>query len=252
MLARNTHTAVRRTQEPEAYLLRGGYVRCAHCGHVMSVRNDHGHREYCCMTSRNAPSRCRFHHIKQAPLDEAIWSWVSSVLREPAIIAQAVAEQQQAEGGDPTAARRAQAERRRDDIARQQANLAAAVATLGQGASAAPLLALLETLAPQAREVQADLDALDRERTAWAGAQAQLAQVLDWCQTVAANLPSLTYAEKQTALDALDVQVKVYPAPMGEPVHWRATMHPLGAGQVRSLSSADAGPFSTSVLSDMR
>ncbi len=114
---------------------------------------------------------------------------------------------------------------------------------MGDGEASAPLLALLAQLAPQAREAQAELEALEAERQEWAQAQTHLARVLAWCQTVAANLDTLTYAEKRTALDVLAVSVQVYPPGMatdaatGQPIRWRATMRPLGGAAPRVLTS---------------
>lgn len=55
-------------------------------------------------------------------------------------------------------------------------------------------------------------DAIQRRRQSWQAARDQLDEIAGWCRTVAGRLEDLTYAQKRLVLEALGVQVKVWPA----------------------------------------
>ena len=138
---------------------------------------------------------------------------------------------------------RAAIERLLAGIAKKQANLATLAATVDDAEAAAPLVAELKALAERKKAAEAERDTLRRRI---ADAEADAAKVRDlaaWCQTVAANLDTLTYDERRLALTALGVQVRVWrpgavsndgaplprweiemkPAPSGEPIVLRPT-----------------------------
>jgi site-specific DNA recombinase len=244
-LTSNQEQAARNNHNPEATLLRAGFVRCGHCGWTMGVS-----RSSLSSRSPQPQYRCdiRARHVHGCPtpvigtntLDAAVWQKVEQVLRDPHVIAREV-ETLRADGGldrDLTAV-----ERLLVGIIKKQANLATLAATVDDAEAASPLVAELKALAGRKKAAEAERDTLQRRI---ADAEVDAANVRDlaaWCQNVAANLDTLTYAERRLALTALGVQVRVWqvgatgsdgeslprweiemkPAPSSEPIVLRST-----------------------------
>jgi site-specific DNA recombinase len=213
-LANNQAQAARNNRNPEATLLRAGFVRCGHCGWTMGVsRSSRSSRspqsQYRCDLRARHIHGCPVPAIGTTSLDAAVWEKVAQVLRDPRVIAREV-ETLRADGGldrDLAAVERLLA-----GIATKQANLATLAATVDDTEAAAPLVAELKALAGRKKAAEAERDTLRRRI---ADAEADAAKVRDlaaWCQTVATNLDTLTYDERRLALTALGVQVRVWQA----------------------------------------
>jgi hypothetical protein len=197
--------------------------------------------QYRCTTGGTVPGMCVNNTIEAGTLDRAVWAWVEQVLRDPDVIAREVRRLSDLTE-DPTATRRDLLARQAVEIERQREKLARAVATLADDEASAPLIVHLQQLAAQARAVREEQEALLEERAHWESAQVALNSLAEWCKTVAANLETLTHAERHLALTALNVSVTVWKPGTHDP-RWLARMHPL-EHTPKQLSSSDLGAAS--------
>jgi site-specific DNA recombinase len=207
-LALNQRRAIRNARNPESALLRGGYVRCGVCGRVMSAR-EHAARppEYICARGPKA-GQCPGCSIVAHRVDTDVWARVEALLTQPDIVRREVARLRTT---DPTTRELTMVATAMADLERQQANLARAIAQIDDPYAAAPLTAQLGSLRAQHLQLEAERQGLLARRNAWAVDQHALDHVTDWCQRVASNLTSLSWAEKRLVLDALGVGVVVNP-----------------------------------------
>jgi site-specific DNA recombinase len=209
----NQLQASRNNRAPHETLLRGGYVHCGRCGYAMQVRRQVTGRGrapalvYCCpRRAQGDTKRCGF-NIRATILDDAVWSRVARLLREPELIA---AELERMRSADPTAVDLAATERALTRVARQQRNLVEQLANVS-GAVAELVTQKLAALEGQRQQLEREREDVLGQRAAWEAAQARFDEVEAWCATVAGNLPALTYDERRRALDALNVRVKLWP-----------------------------------------
>ncbi len=208
-LRHNKASSPGRTYDPQAFLLRGGYVRCGHCGRAVSAkwypgRHDERVPNYTLMTGHRG---CPHIAIRATILDRAVWSHVEDLLHRPEIIAQELARLQ---GNDPTAADLAAIERAAQEVERKRGNLVRRLALFDDEESAAPVVEAINGLGLRARELAAERAAVQERRAAWEAAGQRLADIERWCRDVAVRLGELTYDQKRLALDALGVAVKLY------------------------------------------
>src|SRR5207245_728236 len=76
--------------------------------------------------------------------------------------------------------------------------------------AAAPIVRELATLAEEAQRLRAEREEVLTQQATWRAAQEQLEGLTAWCQRVAKNLGTLTYADRRAAIEALSVQAHVY------------------------------------------
>ena len=227
-LRTNKLTAVRNHRNPEAFLLRAGFICCGYCGKSIVARS-----EYRDGTGRRYPGRYIAHkHGTECPLvwhdaaelDGAVWERVYGILTNPAIISREVAKRR---GTDPTAGDRAAVERTLADVTRQQANLARRVAAIDDEAVATILLAELASLGERRRGLLAERDVLAGRYEAWQCDQQALDSLEAWCARIARGLADATYERKRQALTALGVRVKLFA--LGHDPRWAfETSLPVG------------------------
>ena len=235
-LDHNKAHATRHNTAPEATLLRTGYIRCGHCGRVMNVANPPQSRpnsspKYLCFSPECHARGGTQLRIDASVIDPVVWKAVRSVLADPGIIAREVAQRRQDGVLD----------RDRDAVAKliatvtdKQARMAKRIADIDDDDVAAPLIAELQSLAKRRKAAEAERDDLQRRIADRDAETARVASLADWCQTVAANLDTLTYAEKRLALDALGVSVRVHrPGAIDMDratlARWEITMRPVAA-----------------------
>ena len=156
-LATNQSFATRNNSNPEATLLRAGFVRCGHCGWAMRVNSASARNgaRYCCHTYRKG--RCANPVITATPLDTAVWALVAAILRDPAIIAAEVERQR-----DDGALERdlAAVEKMLAAITEKQAITARAITAVDDDEAAGPLIAELKALGERKKAAQRDRDSL--------------------------------------------------------------------------------------------
>lgn len=223
-LALNKARSSRNNRDPEADLLRGGYVRCGYCGHTMSATTlANGQRIYRCAAA--SETKC-YHGISTHLLDAAVWGRIEDVLKDPRRIASEV---ERLVDDDPAGPDLAAVDRA---VAEAEAELATMAASFGRvtNATASAMLAArmdalgatVESLASRRAEVLAHhatrLAASDRARL-----------FVEWARVVAPRLADMDYGRKRLALDALGVGVVVYRADHA-PRWTMAASVPLEAG----------------------
>ncbi len=211
-LATNKAQATRNNRNPEAALLRAGFVKCGHCGWAMSVRNSPGGESnrsasYRCTSRTQRGHDCPQPQIATSLLDNAVWAEVAEVLRNPQIIALEVARHRQ-DGGLERA--RAAVEKQIASLADKQARIAKRVADIEDDAVAAPLVAELRSLAGRKTAAEQELLSTEQRIADRTAEDARVRSLTAWCQRVGANLDRLNYTERRLALEALGVQVRIY------------------------------------------
>ena len=157
--------------------------------------------------NRDDPKRdCPHPSISAGILDPAVWDGVCEILRDPTIIAKAVAVQR-SDGG---------LERELTTVERRLAALVNKHQTgtkrllIVDDATADTLADDLRALGAEMRGVEAERDDLHRRIADAAADTARLRSLSEWCQTVAGNLDSLTYDDRRLALATLGVRVHVH------------------------------------------
>jgi site-specific DNA recombinase len=245
-LAHNKATATRNNKQPEATLLRAGYVFCGVCGKAATVSNGRPStkektRYETCRNAECGPAR-----IVAADVDAAVWERVTYVLQNPKLIADAVGHYRQDGGLERELA---ELERRIAGNATKQTTLARNLALLSD-AAAQPVIEQLEALALAAKTLEADRHALVRQMGERDASAAKLRTLDDWCAHVATKLEAATYAQKRLALDALGVRVDLYPKHAkddnGEPrAPWRITMNPLVTAEPLDIATPSTGGTAT-------
>jgi site-specific DNA recombinase len=208
VLQRNKAQSIRSAKNPEAALLRGGFVRCGTCGRVMKVRpRSNGGVDYYC-TGNNSLPCARPTSIMGSVLDPAVWGRVRAVIVDPATVAREV---ERLRGNDPTADDLRAVRRLVAEVERQRANLTNAVAMLDDPDAAAPLVAQLRALAERRRALDTEEAALAQRQAAWQSVWLDVGTLAKWCATVSGRVDTLTWRERRTALSALGVSATIYP-----------------------------------------
>jgi site-specific DNA recombinase len=209
-LTLNRQRAARNNGNPESALLRAGYVRCGYCGCAMTVHRKGGGRPdvYTCGRSNTVPGTCSGHAIAVPLLDAAVWARVVQVLTNPETIAR---ELERTVDDDPTPVDLAAVDRSLSAADRQMRTLVEQLSHVEPGGPVAALvLEKLAQLERQQKALRAEHDAVIARRQARQSARDKLAQLEQWCRTVAVNIGGMTYAQKRLALDALAAGVRVW------------------------------------------
>jgi site-specific DNA recombinase len=209
VLQRNKAQSIRSARNPESALLRSGFVRCGTCGRAMKTRpRSGGGVDYFCGGSSNILC-ARPTSIKGSILDAAVWTRVRGIIIDPTTVATELERLRQT---DPTGEELAAVQRLIDDVNRQQANLARAIAMLEDPDASAPLVAQLASLSDRRKTLEQERDSVEERRASWFAAQANLENLEQWSKTIADRIDDLTWEQKRLALNALNVSADVYPA----------------------------------------
>ena len=237
-LATNKAQATRNNRDPETTLLRAGFLTCGHCGYALRVTHRPTHLsgsspQYRCDPSDKRAPDCPHPTIGASTIDPRVWAKAVTILRDPGVVAAEVAKRRR-DGGlerDLVAIEKDIA-----SVADKQARIAKRLADIDDDDVAAPLVAVLQAMSARKKAAEGERDALRRRIADRDAETARVATLADWCQTVAANLDTLTYDEKRLALTALGVKVRVYKqgsvAADGTPYpRWDMTMRPVSPGE---------------------
>lgn len=198
--ALNKAQAPRNNHNPEDTLLRGGFARCGYCGNNLIVTHVRG-------TSYECKQNGLGSHLSIAAhmLDAAAWAAMQQVILDPTIIAREVEKRQEA----PPKVDFAGLEKQLKKIRRQQATLARQLSLLSQKAST-PVRAELERLAAQESTLEQQRDEQRKALEQWKESQGYVHSITAWCQAVAQELDTFTYADKRNALLAFRFEAHVY------------------------------------------
>ena len=223
-LARNQREAARNNRHPEATLLRAGYVRCGYCSRLVGITRvaSPGRMPRLAYRCTNATSAaCRGEHaVFTHILDAAVWERVRSVLTDPRAIRDHL---EALLGDDPTAADLAAIQRRQADVQRRSASLVRGLTEVKTDGARVAITAGLDELTATAAALEAEHAAVTARRAQWEQARERMDDIELWCQSVGAEVDSMTYQDKRDALAALGVDVRLYRADH-EP-RWTLTMN---------------------------
>ncbi len=162
---------------------------------------------YRCGTSNRDKFGCPSFSIMAPILDEAVWSKVEGVLRRPEIIALEV---ERMLGTDTTQVDLDSIDRRLNEVNRRRTNLTKRLALFDDDDSAAPLVHELQLLSDQRRQLEAERTTIQDRRQGWESAQGRLHDLQHWCRMQARSLDTLEYEQKRLALEAMNVEPRVW------------------------------------------
>jgi site-specific DNA recombinase len=210
---RNAQEAARHNSNPEAYLLRGGYVVCGKCGKTVSASfrtNRDGSRtpDYRVTVSAAQHPDCRGVAIPAATLDAAAETYLRRVVLDRGVLGLMI---DRLRDKDTTAVDLAATEAALAPVKKRQAVVAGAVACLDDPDAAAPLLEKLETLARERRGLEGDRERLQGRHDAASATLARLDDLQERAAMLAENWHLLPYAAKRDLLAAIDLRVTLYP-----------------------------------------
>ncbi|HVC33215.1 MAG TPA: recombinase family protein [Chloroflexota bacterium] len=209
ILAANKRLASRRNKNPEAALLRNGFLHCGYCDYTLCAYPDaKGTMRYHCYHT-TAPARACLGKpsISASLIDTAVWERVTAVLARPELITDQL---QRMRGDDPTVFDRASLDRRIDTLTRQRERLVKRLSEIDDDDIAQSVIRDAKALADQIRGLEQERQALVARQANWRQMCSALANLQDWCAEVAARLETLTYEQRRLALQALDVHVTLW------------------------------------------
>jgi site-specific DNA recombinase len=209
-LARNQAWSPRKTKGE--YLLRR-LVSCRRCGLAHRVQNKRGYVYYQCSgkdtkVMRGRPNGCAARNIRVERLDAAVWADLCALLRDPAVLDEALRRTQAGWLDEGAVATRRQGLRQRgQQLARQIQRLIDAYAAEA---------ITLEELQTRRAALEQRLDAVRREEQGLAAAVAQqgrigdiVAQVEAFRAAVADGLERATFAQRRELVELLVERVVV-------------------------------------------
>lgn len=160
-----------------------------------------------CGMSNRDKFGCPSFSIMAPILDEAVWSIVEGILRRPEIIALEV---ERMLGTDTTQVDLDSIDRRLDEVNRRRTNLTKRLALFDDDDSAAPLVHELQLLSDQRGQLEVERTTIQDRRPGWESAQGRLYDLQHWCQVQARSLDTLAYEQKRLALEAMNVEARVW------------------------------------------
>lgn len=226
-LDHNRATSNRNNKNPEATLLRAGFIRCGYCGCAMTVNHSSTQRNrptvYRCGPVSRDQYGCPACTIKAADLDNAVWARVREVLLNPDIIA---GEARRRKAVSNTSHDLELIDRQLAAIDRQRQNLLRAIGLLEDDQDSLTLLTQEMTrLTKQRSELVDDRKMKASQQAAELADTDRLLDLADWCRRTAENLELLNYEERRMVLDALGVRVRVWKT--DHQPRWELEMAPL-------------------------
>lgn len=217
-LAQHRVESSRRNRNPEAFLLRGGYLRCGCCGHLVStVWMRHGSRPddeardralYRIQRRSVGHHDCPTTQIEAKNLDREVWARVEDILLHPENIKDELARMLT---DDPTAGDVAALGKQEAALERARANHLKAIGQTDDDDTRALILGQLADLNRQRQQLAAERDALLARRADWEAGQQRVRDLERWLEDVGLNMPRLTYQDKRDILAALQVRVILHP-----------------------------------------
>jgi site-specific DNA recombinase len=170
-LANNKQMAPRNNRNPEASLLRGGFVRCGKCGRTMHVHPRHHTRNgtrrdwlvYQCRHQFHTPDACS-HTISVQKLDAEVWEYVTERAADARFIEQQIERLQRL---DPQTDRLAALDTAIRNLQKQIDSLAAGLAQLTQPVAIAAVSVQMDSLAKQQTGLEAEKGRIRERSKSW-------------------------------------------------------------------------------------
>jgi len=159
VLRRNQAQSIRSAKNPEAALLRGGFVRCGTRRRTLKVRpRSDGGVDYCCRQRRGLPCP-RPTSITGSVLDPAVWGRVRAIVINPATVAREV---ERLRDNDPTIEDMRAVTSSLLEVERQRGNLVRAIAMVGDPDATAPLVSQFSDLTERHRVLRTEQAMLEQ------------------------------------------------------------------------------------------
>lgn len=189
-LERNKTEAVRNHREPEAFLLRAGYIHCGYCGRALHTRpgyrdsNGKPHRRrYVSTVSHN--DTCQPVWIDAEEMDRAVGLRLSALLKNPEkAIGQLSAQ------ASSSAADLATVDRLIEQTERRRTKLAARIAAMDDDDTAEVLLHELRGLQQRHRQLQVERATLSEQHNNQHRREQLIRAMLDWINEVELDIDS--------------------------------------------------------------
>jgi site-specific DNA recombinase len=203
----NRRTATRRNRDPEATLLRGGLVRCDHCGAVVvAERRPNGKWAYRCANQSRPGSRCDGRPFIMADrLDAAVWAHTHATLADPRLLDRLLADLRAAQA---PLRERELVQARLADLAARAERAADLLLDLAPDARAF-VQARLERLLAEQRELAAQEARLARACESWERLTSRLADAHAARRRLLAGIERYSYQERRDLLRVLTVTVRL-------------------------------------------
>lgn len=220
----NQQTSARRNKNPEAFLLRGGYVRCGYCGNAAVAPNPSPQAKtrrrpyYRCGSSNRERYGCPRWQITASEIDQAVWRKIEALVGTPELLGDEIARMQRL-STDPLA-QLEEVETLLHELEGERERVMRAWARAFTLAEDDALMAdLANTLRAEAADLRDQMvkqtDLLDRiriERDVWLRADEQRHQYVAWVRQIVQQLGDgeWDYARKRRLVEALGVRVHVW------------------------------------------
>jgi DNA invertase Pin-like site-specific DNA recombinase len=199
----NKAEAIRASKEPEEYLLRAGFVKCAYCHKFMGAVKHRKHYTYRCIHGEGGHTNV----IDAKTLDAQIWEWLRRLADHVSLIEQAIALATNADTLEQDTKAIEQS------IRTWQAKASNYLADLDDGnligdsrTAIRNALNNANRMIVQLEEERVQLMAgmIDRERE-----QAAYQEILAWCKKVKESREELSYQQKRDFLRMLGVVIVI-------------------------------------------
>jgi site-specific DNA recombinase len=247
--------AFRTNRNPKVGLLRGGLARCGVCGSFLEVGRNRADTVYRCRQDRKHAGVCTGGGVIPVEvLDEAAWTYLASVLTNPARIR---AHLERLRQDDPSTADLAALNRHQADLERQRVSLSAAIAKLADNPYALDeLVARLDGVGKQLAATERQRQDILARQAAWKANVAELEDLEARCREVEAAVALATgYDDRRALLHVMRVHADLNPIRAQE--RWVITSGVVAdvatnlRQQCRSINQSDEYFFSDSTDNNM-
>jgi site-specific DNA recombinase len=219
-LKRNQAESSRNSSNPEAFLLRAGFVVCGYCGAPLTARMlgtlqsrksaERVKRAYYAHPPRssNVRQECGRHNsILAEEVDRQVWEDIWHIIEYPETL---IANAERAMADDPTAADLAALDRQLASFSRQLDNLTRAVGNADDDDVRAALMDQLKLLTTNKRQAEAERATLGARQSAWQANRDGLGGFVAFLRNVRENWRTLDYLGRRRVLAWLQVKVRLY------------------------------------------
>src|SRR6266849_659620 len=211
--------ATRNNKNPQQALLRAGYIKCGYCGQNMQAmgRNREGFDRkrqkpymkkcyYMCNRARIVPKTCTGATITADVIDYVVWDYISSLLKDPSDIKQALEllKDKQEKEYDIAAIDRSIENNKREVV-----KLAKDIKGL-EGYSRDVLLAEMRELEENIKKLEQEKAQATPNAAKLEKQKAEVNNFLQWTEEMKGRHHETTYDEKRIALRILGIKVYVY------------------------------------------
>jgi site-specific DNA recombinase len=205
VIASNRNRKARDGTHAEAALMRGRVV-CAHCGHGLYVSPRRGKLVYRCESRYRYETDCTVHSIDVAELDMRAWAFATGIIDKP----QAFMRGREAASRVPDRSREVKSiQAAITRLERQQSTLTRRIAGEEDDLVVTPMMAELRAVSGRLHAAHEQLTALTDAVASGAMQSQAITDFVAWCQGIARELPSMSFAGRRSVIEILGVTATV-------------------------------------------